>query len=326
MRPGSSIASSLGFWILPVFLLLIAADPGWSEIPRTIKIVVPQAAGGAADAIARMFSEQLGRSEGRTVIVENRPGAGSVIGTEAVTRAAPDGSTLLINAPDILIGPQLRKLSYHPLTSLDPICYLVRSPGIIVVNSASRYQTLVDLIDDARFKPSELTMAGAGAATAKHLGVAKLNYATGADFTYVPYGGGAPAIGALLGGHVTSVFTEYAPLAANLKAGTLRALATTSRIRLEQMPDLPTVEEAGYKDFEVDLWWGLFTAPKTSRQAVAQLANWFSTAMSAPEIKTKFYAQGFSPVATCGSDFGALLRKQYDEYSRFIREGNIKAE
>lgn len=310
---------------LAVALATLVSQPAWPET-RTIKLVVPLPPGGAGDILARQLAHQIGTMHGQNVIIENRPGAGSIIGTEAVARAEPDGGTLLINAPYLLIGPQLRKVNYDPLTSFEPVCYLVSSPGIIVVNATSPYRTLADLLDAARAKPGELTMASVGPATAQHIGFERLKRAANVNMTYVPFGGGAPAINALLGDHVTSVFAEYAPLAAHIKAGKLRALATSSRNRIEPLPDLPTVAESGYKDYEVDLWWSLFAPAKTPKETVTQLAQLFTTAMRAPEVKAKLVEEGFSPVGLCGEGFAALMRKQYGDYGSAIREANIKAE
>jgi tripartite-type tricarboxylate transporter receptor subunit TctC len=300
--------------------------PTSSQAVRTIKIVVPVPPGGAGDILARQVAEQVGRAQGVGVVTENRPGAGTVIGTESVARAAPDGSTVLLNAPYMLIVPQLRKVNYDPLTSFEPVCYLVSSPGIIVVNSASPFRTLADLIEAARVKPGALTLASVGPGTAQHVGFEMLRRAAKVDLTYVPYPGGAPAINALLGQHVTAVFAEYAPLAGHLKAGTLRAIATSARSRIEPLPDLPTVAESGYRDYEVDLWWGVFAPAKTPNQTISQLAGWFTEALRAPEVQAKLTALGFSAVSLCGTDFAALLRKEFDRYGRVIREANIKAE
>jgi tripartite-type tricarboxylate transporter receptor subunit TctC len=291
-----------------------------------VKIVVPVPPGGAGDILARQLAEQVGHAQGVSVVTENRPGAGTVIGTESVARAAPDGNTLLLNAPYMLISPQLRKVNYDPLTSFEPICYLVSSPGVFVVNSASSYRTLADLIDAARAKPGELTMASVGPGTAQHIGFEMLKRVANVDLIYVPYAGGAPAINALLGGHVTSVFAEYAPLAGHLKAGTLRAIATSARTRIEPLPDLPTVAESGYHDYEVDLWWGLFAPAKTPKDVLSQSASWFTEALRAPEVQAKLATQGFATVGKCGAGFGALLRKQYDDYGRIIRQANIRVE
>jgi tripartite-type tricarboxylate transporter receptor subunit TctC len=311
--------------VLAFAIALIVADQIASAQTGTIRIVLPVPPGGAGDIVARLLVEQVSRVQGQTMVIESRPGAGTTIGTEAVTRAAPDGSTLLINAPFLLISPHLRKVSYDPLSSLEPVCYLVSSPGVIVVNEASPYRTLADLLGAARTKPGQLTFASAGPGTTHHIGFEMLRRAADVDLIYVPYPGGAPAISALLGGHVTSVLAEYAPLAEHLKAGKLRAIATTAGTRIPALPDLPTVAES-YKNYEVDFWWGLFAPAKTPKQTITRLASWFTAAMQVPELKEKLVAQGFFPVGTCGADFAALLRKQFDEYGRIIREANIKPE
>jgi tripartite-type tricarboxylate transporter receptor subunit TctC len=294
-----------------------------AQTGRTIKIVVPLPPGGAGDIVARVLADQVGRVEGLNIVTENRPGAGSVIGTEAVARADPDGNTLLINAPYLLIAPQVKKVGYDPLTSFEPVCYLVSSPGVIVVNRDSPYRTLAEFLNAARAQPGKLSMASVGPATAQHVGLEMLKRAAEVDLTYVPYSGGAPAINALLGGHVTSVFAEYAPLAEHLRAGVLRALATSAVARIAPLPELPTVAESGYAGYEVDLWWGLFAPAQTASASVSQLARWFSAALRAPDVNAKLVGQGFSPVGLCGEPFRALLRKQYEQYSRVIREAKI---
>ena len=196
---------------------------------------------------------------------------------------------------------------------------------MIVVNSSSPYRTLGDFLDAARAKPGELTFAAVGPGTVQHVGFEMLKRAANVNLTFVPYTGGAPAITALLGGHVTAVFAEYAPLAEHIKAGRLRAVAATTGKRIDSLPELPTVGET-YNDYEVDFWWGLFAPAKTPKETATQYARWFTAAMRAPEVKTKLNAQGFIPVGLCGADFAALLRKQYDHYGRIIREANIKAE
>jgi tripartite-type tricarboxylate transporter receptor subunit TctC len=171
-----------------------------------------------------------------------------------------------------------------------------------------------------------VTVASAGPGTAQQIGIEMLKRSAGADMTYVPYSGGAPAINDLLGGHVTAVFAEYAPLASHLKAGTLRAIATSTTARIAQLPDVPTISESGYSDYEVDLWWSLFAPAKTPNEPLARLARWFTDAMRAPDLRAKLINEGFSPVGTCGAEFAALLRKQFDAYGRVIRDANIKAE
>jgi tripartite-type tricarboxylate transporter receptor subunit TctC len=317
----------VGLWATAVAIATASASSQTSaQSARTLRIVVPVPPGGAGDIVAREMAEQINRLPGISVVTENRPGAGTIIGTELVARASPNGNTLLLNAPYFLISSQLRKVNYDPLTSFEPICHLVSSPGVFVVNSSSPYRTLADLIEAARAKPGALTLASVGPGTAQHIGIEMLKRAANVDLTYVPYAGGAPAINALLGGHVTAVFAEYAPLSAHLKAGTLRALATSARNRIEPLPNLPTVSESGYRDYEVDLWWGVFAPAKTPQQTVSELARWFTEALQTPELKAKLAAQGFSPVSRCGTDFALLLRKQYADYGRIIRDAHIVPE
>jgi tripartite-type tricarboxylate transporter receptor subunit TctC len=247
-----------------------------SQTARTIKIIVPTTPGGGNDLIARVLGKEIERARGPTVVIENRPGSGSIIGAEAVVRAPPDGNTLLITTPTSIINPLLRKVNYDPLTSLEPICYLVNTPTVIAVNSASPYRTLANLLDAARAKPGDLTLAGGGQF---YIAFEMLRRAAKVEMTFVPYPGGAPEASALLGEHVTSAFTDYISLAEQLKAGKLRALATGSRTRAEALPEVPTVAESGYKDYHWESWYGLYATAKTPKETVSQLAGWFSAAL-----------------------------------------------
>jgi len=299
-------------------------DAAWSQ--RSIKIVVPFPPGGSADILARLLGEQVGKTNGVTVVTENRPGAGASIAYEAVARAAPDANTLVINGNSLVINPHLRKVNYDPLTSFEPVCYLVSSPQVYVVNPDSPYRTLNDLIAAARAKPGEITLASVGPATTQHIGFEQLKYAAKVNITYVPFSGGAPAMNALLGGHVTSVFANYSEAVEHIKAGKLRVLASASKKRIEPLPDVPTVAEAGFKDYEVEVWFGLLAPAKTAKDATAQLASWFTAAMQVPEVKPKLVNLGLYPVGLCNADFGTHIHKQFDEYGRIIRDANIRAE
>jgi len=314
------------FAVLLFVALLMLGERVSSQTTRTIKIIVPFAPGGSADFLARLLAEQVGRAyQGPTIVIESRPGAGTVIGTEAASRATPDGNTLLINAGgNLLISPHVRKVNFDPLTSFEPVCKLVSFPNVIAVNSLSPYRTLNDLIGAASSKPGELTAASPGPASDSQIAFEKLKRAANIHMTFVPYPGAAPAINALLGGHVTSAISSYGPMAEQAKAGKLRILATTTRTRIESLPEVPTVAEFGYKDYEVDVWWGLFAPAKTPKESVSQLIDWFGAALQAPEIAPKLLAQGLFPAKMCGPDFAALIRKQYDDFGDIIREAGIK--
>jgi tripartite-type tricarboxylate transporter receptor subunit TctC len=298
----------------------------WAQTTRTIKLIVPFPPRGPSDILARLLAEQIGRAQRLTMVVENRPGGGSVIGTEAVSRATPDGNTLLVNSASFVINPHLRKLNYDPLTAFEPICYLVSSPTMIVVNGASPYSTLSDLIDAAHAKPGSLTLASFGPASTPQIAFEMLKRAANLDMTFVPYPGMAPAVNALLGEHVASAWVDYSAAAEQVRAGKLRALATPARTRIEALPGVPTIAESGYKDYEADTWFGLAAPRKTPKQTVTELAGWFKAALRLPEVRGRLVTIGLYPVGMCGEDFGALLRKQYDEFGRAIREANIKTE
>jgi tripartite-type tricarboxylate transporter receptor subunit TctC len=308
-----------------ITLLILCNHTAWPQT-TTIKIVVPVPPGGANDVLARLLAEQIERMQGITVTIENRLGAGGIIGAEAVSRAAPNGNTLLMDSNSLFIDSLLQKTNYHPLTSFEPICHLVDVPTVIAVNGASPYHKLADLIDAARAKPREITLASLGPGGTFRIGFERLKRAANVDMTFVPYPGVAPAVNSLLGGHVTSVFASYSTVSAQLNTGKLRALATGSRMRIEPLPELPTVAESGYPDYEVDQWFGVWVPARTPKETVAQLAGWFAAALQTSEIKGKLVAQGLFPLAICGTDFAASVRRKYEEYGRAVRDANIKAD
>jgi len=314
--------------ILAALLLAVAAlaHSALAQTARTIRVVVSVPAGGAIDALVRILADEIARTTGQTIVIDSRPGAGGVIAAEAVARAAPDGNTLLINTQGMLINAVLRKVSFDPLTSFEPICNLVTSPLVLTVNSASPYRTLAELIAAARAKPGELSVASVGPHSTLHIAIEQLKRWAGVDLTYVPFQGGAPAVNALLGQHVTAVLQNYQEVKGQLDAGSLRALATTSALRIEPLPELPTIAESGFPGFEAEGWFGLVAPAKTPPATVLQLVGAFSRALEAPEVKAKLALQALYPDSRCGSAFAAHIRRQSDEYARMIRELNIKGE
>ena len=309
-----------------ISVLALSGQAAWPQSARTIKLVVPVPPGASTDAVARLMAEQIGRAQGVTIIVENRPGASGMIGTETVSRAAPDGNTLLMTANTYLIDAQTRKANYHPVTAFDPICYLVQSPAVFVVNSASPYKTFKDLLDAARARPGELSMAAVGPGTTFQMGVNTITKTAGVNMTFVPYQGSAPAATAVMGQHVTSAFAGYAVVSENIKADKLRALAVATMKRIEPLPDVPTFDESGYKNLEVDNWFGIVAPVGTPKEILSQYAGWLKAALQDPEVKAKLALQGLYPVGTCGDEFGAYIRKRFDDYGEMIRESNIKAQ
>jgi tripartite-type tricarboxylate transporter receptor subunit TctC len=306
-------------------LLAIFATTTFAQGIKSMKIIVPLSAGGGADILARVLAQQINQAQGATVVVENRPGAGTAIATDFVARSAPDGGTLLITNPAFLINPHLRPQNYDPMTSFEPVCNIVNFPLFVVVAASSPYQSMADLISAARDKPGMFSFASAGPATASHIALEALRHAAQVDVTYVPFAGTAPAVTALLGGHVMAVYADYTSVAAQLKSGALRALSVGSRKRFEGIPDVPTVIESGYSEYEHESWNGLLAPAKTASDVMAQLQNWLTVAGSSSEMKEKLGAQGLAPSIVCGVEFGAMLRRQYERYEHVIRAANLNS-
>jgi tripartite-type tricarboxylate transporter receptor subunit TctC len=309
--------------LLALALLAAASQPASSQSGRTIRLIVPANAGASTDFVARLSADHMSRTQGVTVVVENRPGASGMIGVEAASRAAPDGNTLLVTANTYLLDGQTKKANYHPVTGFEPICYLVDTPAQLLVNGESPYRTLADLFSAARAKPGELSLAAVGPGSTYHLGMVSLTRKASVNMTYVPYPGSAPAVTALLGNHVTSAISGYAVVATQVKAGKLRALATGTAKRMEPEPEVPTLDELGFKNFIIDNWFGVVAPAKTPKDTLAQLAAWFTAAIEAPESKAKLGAQYLYTGGPCGDGFGAFLRERYDEYGRLAAEAGL---
>jgi tripartite-type tricarboxylate transporter receptor subunit TctC len=311
---------------LVTLTIAMADHPAWSQAARTIRVILTVPPGGSIDILFRLLADQISTSRGQTVIIESRPGGGGIIAADAVARAAPDGNTLLSNNNGTIISAILRKVNYDPLTSFEPICYLVTTPQLVVVNSSSPYRTLAELLDAARAKPGELSIASVGPNTTQHLGIERLKRLAGANMTYVSYPGGATTVNALLGAHVTSAVLNWSEVGEHVIAGKARLLATMALRRIESLPNLPTVAESGFPDFETDVWFGVAAPAKTPKETVAQLIDWFREALLAPQVKSKLIAQALYPNPKCGADFAVHLRRQADAFTQLIRELNIKTE
>ena len=231
----------------------MSAPTAVAQTSRQIKFIVPFPAGGGGDVLTRMVAEKWGQMHGIATMIENRPGAATVLGVEATSRAAPDGNTVGTVANSFIIHPNFKKLSYDPLTSFEPVCLVAGSPQVIVVNSASPYKTLTEWLDAARAKPGELSHASVGPASPQHIAFEQLKLMAKVNITFVPFNGNTPALNALLGGHVGSVMSNYSEAAELVGSGKLRALAVASDKRAEGWPNVPTVAEQGFKGYGVEL-------------------------------------------------------------------------
>jgi tripartite-type tricarboxylate transporter receptor subunit TctC len=306
--------------------LIAVSGTALAQSGRTIRIIVPYPPAGSADVLARVAAQQVSQGHNVNIVIENRPGAGTVIATEYVSHQPADGNTALIMSNSFVINSHMRKLNYDPLTSFTPVCNLVTSPNLIVVNAASPYRTLGELIAASQQKPGEITVASVGPATTQHVGFAQLNLASKAKMTYVPFPGGAPAINALLGDHVTAVYGNYSEVAEQLKSGKLRALVATGAKRMTMLPDLPTIAEQGFPGYDVEVWLGMVVPAGTPQAAVDQLGQWFVEAMKVPAVHDKLVTLGLYPAGQCGADFAKLIRGRDAEYAKIMSEAGIKGE
>jgi tripartite-type tricarboxylate transporter receptor subunit TctC len=311
---------------LATALAALTPQGAWSQAAKSIRIIVPYSPGNGPDILARLLGQQVALAHGPNVVVENRPGAGAVIGTDVAARAAPDGTTLLLAAPALVINDALKRPSSTPVDHFDPVCQFAATPMILVVRGDSPYKTLDDLLSHARAKPGELQMVSGGPATSLHIAIEVIKRAADVTMTYVPYGGTAPAINALMGAHVTAVMSDYPTIVSQLQSGALRPLVTISAARVASLPDVPTLAETGLVKYDADIFYGLVAPAKTPPPVMAQLIEMFTAAAKTPEAKAKFEQLGLFGADRCGADWGAYLNKQVADYARIARESNIKAD
>lgn len=291
--------------------------------PKSIKIIVPYTPGSGPDIISRLMGEQIGKDGGPTVVVENRPGGGMTIGTEAAARAEPDGSTVLLVANAFTVNMAVKRGNFT-LANFEPVCNLASTPMPLVVQASAPWKTVQDLVADAKANPGKITFASGGPATSLHVAIEVLRLATKIDTNYVPYGGSGPAVNALMGGHVQAVWADYPTVVSQLKAGTLRALVTTSPKRIPELADVPTLTETGITKYEAEIFYGVVAPAKTPPDVLKSLAAMLTKAADTPEMKAKYAQQGLFPDGRCGDKFGSFLRDIVADYERITTAAGIK--
>jgi tripartite-type tricarboxylate transporter receptor subunit TctC len=292
----------------------------------TVRIVVPFAAGGPGDIVMRLLAEQVMEKTKQKIVVEVRPGGGSIIGTEAVARSLPDGSTLLLVANSFLINASLRSgLAYDPLTSFTPVCLLAHSPMVFAVNASSNYQSLEQFMAAARDLQSALSVGATGPGTAQQIAIEALKQAGHARLIFVPFSGGPPAVSSLLGNHITAVLANYADVRAHLGTA-LRPLAVGSPNRLSDLPNVPTFSESGFDEIDGVAWMGLVLPARTPETVVSHVAANFRAALDVPAVAARLKTLEITPAGRCGADFAAFLRRQHDRTARTVKAANLKAE
>lgn len=306
-------------------LLLLPHAQAWPDKP--VRLIVPYAAGGAADTVARLIAAQLGERLGQQVLVDNRAGAGGTIGAAEVARALPDGHTLLLDATAHAVNPALLpKLPYDTAKAFEPVSLLVRTPNLLVVPTASPARTIGDLVRMARSAPGKLSYASAGNGSAQHLAAELFKQGHKLYVVHVPYRGGAPALTDLAGGQVDMMFSVVTASYPLVKAGRLRALAVTGERRSAGLPDLPTVAESGLPGYSVYEWNGVFAPAGTPKPVIERLETEIRAALALPAVRERLAEMGAQPVGSTAREFGEFVRSETQRWAQVIKASGIKAD
>jgi tripartite-type tricarboxylate transporter receptor subunit TctC len=292
---------------------------------KPIRIVVPFAPGGPNDILARLMAQQLTEAWGHPVIVDNRPGGGTVIGTEAAAKAPPDGYTLLMVSTTHTTNPSLRKLPYDPIRDLEPVILVASGPNVLLTHPSVPARSVKQLIALARARPGEVTYGSGGAGTSTHLAGALLAQMGGVRMIHVPYKGGGPATTALMSGETTWMVGTILPSMPPIRSGRLRALGVTSVKRTPALPDVPAVAET-LPGFEAVSWYGLAATGGSPKDIVAKLNQELAKRLKSPAIRERLAAEGAEVVAGTPEQFGAFYRAEIEKWGKVIKAAGIRLE
>jgi tripartite-type tricarboxylate transporter receptor subunit TctC len=300
-------------------------QPAWPAKP--LRLIVPQSAGGSTDLVARPLAQQLAAALGQNVLVDNRPGAGSVIGTDIVARAAPDGHTLLAIAASFTATPALHaKLPFDSQRDFAPITLLSAFPNLLVVHPSLPVKSVQDLLALARARPGQLNYGTSGAATGTHMSMELFMHLTGVRLVHVPYKGGAPSVQALMVNEVQVNMATISTALPQVRAGRLRALATTGARRAGVLPELPTVAEAGVAGFDYASWTGLLAPARTPQAVVERLHVEAARAVNSAEMKTLLATEGAEPVGSTPAQFATQIRTEIARWTQVVKAAGIRAD
>jgi len=308
-------------------LLALTATAAAQDYPtKPIRLVIPFPPGGSNDVVGRMVAQQRGERLGKQVVVDNRGGAGGIIGTEAAAKSAPDGYTLLIISIAHSVSPWLYKLQYDPIKSFVPVAILASGPNVLVVNPELPVHSVPELITLAKQKPGELNYASAGIGSFQHLGGELFKLTAGVNIVHVPYKGGGPAMTDVLGGYTRIMFSSLVQTTPFVLNGQLRALGTSGLKRNAALPDVPTIAEAGLPGYEATNWWGVVAPAGTPPAIVEKLHNEIAAVQNSPLTKVQFAAQGADIVQMTSAEFGSFMEKEMNKWERVVKESGMKAE
>jgi tripartite-type tricarboxylate transporter receptor subunit TctC len=314
---------------IAVVALLLPLPAGAETYPdKPIRVIVPVPAGGTPDVVARMVAPGLSSLLGQQLVIDNRGGAGGLIGGELAARAVPDGYTLLFSSPGALtILPHMQKqVSYDTLRDFVPISLVSSGPFLLITHPAVPAKSVRELIALAKAEPGKLNYASAGNGAANHLAMELFRSMAGITITHVPYKGAPQAITDLIGGYVNLMFNSIPPVLPQIKAGRLRLLAVSSARRSPQLPDVPTVSEAGVPGYESITWFGLLAPAKTPKAIIARLNDAMVKVVHAPETRTQFESQGYDPVGSSAQEFTTFIRAESEKFAKLVKLSGAKVD
>jgi tripartite-type tricarboxylate transporter receptor subunit TctC len=328
--PSQSNAKTLSllFALAALPLVSFSSSPASAAYPdRPIRIVVPFAPGGGTDVVARTLAQEMARDLGASIVIENKPGAGTIIGTQAVAASDADGYTLLMGTFANAVNPGLKaKLPYDPHRDFAAVALIARSFNIVVVNPKSPYHSIGDLIAAAKAEPEKLSYGTYGTGTSAHLAGELFKNLAKVNLTTVPYKGAAPAITDLIGGQIQVMFTTVASAASLIEGGQLRALAVTSAERSPAFPDVPTVAEAGVPGYSAESWYGLFAPAKTPRDVIDRLNKSAAIAVQSEAFRKLGVNEGLVMVASPPEELDRYFRGEEERWRKVIQDAGITAE
>lgn len=305
----------------------IAASAHAQTYPsKPITLVVPFPAGSTTDLVGRILQDELSKAVGQTVVVDNRGGAGGGVGAEAVARSAPDGYTLLMGTIGThSINPAVyAKINYDPIKDFEPVIQFGTAPNVLVVHPDLPIKSVSDLIAYIKANPGKVNYGSSGNGTSNHLSGAMFVARNGLQATHIPYKGGAQAITDLLRGEIQFMFYHYLPLLGHIKDGKLRAIANTNATRIDALPDVPVMKEAGMNDFEVSAWFGVWAPARTPKDVVAKLNDTILKIISSPQVKKSLLAQGIDPVAGSPADLLKLNQAELARWAKAVEQAGAK--
>jgi len=312
--------------LLAGVLIAYAQTPAAAQYPdKPIKLLVPFPAGGAVDIVARIVASKLADDLGKPLVVENKAGAGGIIATDALAKAAPDGATLLLTTPNHTINPALQaSMPYDTEKDIAPVSIVAEVPEVLVSHPGAPFATFPEFIAYAKKNPGKLNYSSAGNGTLPHVTMELLLRRTGIQVAHIPYRGAAPAMTDLLSGQVQLKLDTYATSNQHVAAGKLRMLGIASRVRSKLMPDTPTIAEMGLPGYEGILWIGVVAPAATPKPIIERLAAACAKAMRAPDVIERLQRDGFEPVGGTPAEFAALIARELPQWRDLIRDANIK--